>query len=258
MSHAEIWGTGRRCTWAEWRVECGDVCIWTRVGRDPVFSIWPILQHISLGLLRALSPPATGQPSLLLAPKTRQHAEQMWEISCGWNNTRHVNTRHVEKKKKKTRSDHVLRSMPSSRLTGWRGQPERKSDWGTESTWLLLLTLILYKQNAKFLLDWNDLAWLQRFEDGAPFIHVRKAHWAHVTKMSLRLSQWKLWTVALALNLHNMRQGLHPLEIQVIGDGNKSAKKNPLLLHRVNYPKEKPPVAKDSVMFHWLGHFFTL
>lgn len=53
MSHTEIWGTGRSCTWAEWRVECGDVCIWTRVGRDPVFSIWPILQHIFTG-----SPPS--------------------------------------------------------------------------------------------------------------------------------------------------------------------------------------------------------
>ena len=96
------------------------------------------------------------------------------------------------------------------------------------------------------------------FEDGAPFIHVRRAHWAHITKRSLRLSQGKLEAVALAFNLHKIRQGLHPLEIQVAGDGKKSAKNPPYCFTELIARRKKPPVAKDFVMFHWLGHFFTL
>ena len=164
MSHTEIWGTGYSFTCPEWRAVSGDVCIWTRVGRDPTFDQFSSAFHwVSSERCHHRLPVSPASCWL------RRHGNMLSRCekpACGWNNTLHINTQPCgeEEKKTKTLSDHVLRSMPSSCLTGWRGQPKRKSDWGTEGTRLLLLTLILYKQNAKFILDWNDLAWIQRLK----------------------------------------------------------------------------------------------
>lgn len=107
--------------------------IYTCVGWDCVLSSWPGRQNIVpmffLCTVTALCyRQRTAQP-----PAGTKHTATCWAdvrkppggSLCCWNNTLHINTwpcGEGGKKNKKTLGDHVLRSMPKSRPTEWKGQ----------------------------------------------------------------------------------------------------------------------------------------
>lgn len=81
----EISGTDCSFTAVGWRVGPRPACawkieafkhVWAAIASSPADQVASTLRSFSSC---ALSPPATGQPSLLLEQNAQQHAEQMWE-----------------------------------------------------------------------------------------------------------------------------------------------------------------------------------